>query len=267
MATRKAPVVQLRPANLSPAQMQQALPKLKKRLDELKSFNPQGTLDDVSDAAKSLHHKFEDTLSEIFQNETHEYHRYHISSFYQGIPIISIYGPEPSLEEKKQPYIKGISNGAKTIQTILDLFNEKLEEAGAPVGTNIRTLESLDLHPMIADAVVDLYRGGHYANAVEDACKALDGLVKLKSKKDNVSGTELMQLVFSPKNPILKFNEQANESEKSEQQGMQFLYAGAMLAFRNPRAHGLLSDDPVLALEIIGFVNFLAKSLATTKRV
>ena len=47
---------------------------------------------------------------------------------------------------------------------------------------------------------------------------------------------------------------------------MMNLYAGAMLAFRNPRAHGLLSDDPIEALEIIGFVNFLAKTLGRAKR-
>jgi uncharacterized protein (TIGR02391 family) len=62
------------------------------------------------------------------------------------------------------------------------------------------------------------------------------------------SGTELMQLVFSPKSPILKFNEQQNDSERSEQQGMMFLFSGAMLAIRNPRAHGLVQDHPENAI-------------------
>jgi uncharacterized protein (TIGR02391 family) len=57
-----------------------------------------------------------------------------------------------------------------------------------------------------------------------------------------LSGTDLMQHVFSQKNPILKFNELKSETDSSEQQGMMLLYAGAMLALRNPRAHQVIQD-------------------------
>jgi hypothetical protein len=42
---------------------------------------------------------------------------------------------------------------------------------------------------------------------------------------------------------------------------MMFLYAGAMLALRNPRAHKLIEDIPEQALEYIGFLSLLAKAL------
>ncbi len=42
---------------------------------------------------------------------------------------------------------------------------------------------------------------------------------------------------------------------------MMFLYAGAMLTMRNPRAHELIEDDPEKALEYIAFISLLAKSL------
>ena len=48
--------------------------------------------------------------------------------------------------------------------------------------------------------------------------------------------------------------------------GMMYLYAGVMLAFRNPRAHGLINDDAEEALDIISFVSFLAKALDGAKR-
>jgi len=80
------------------------------------------------------------------------------------------------------------------------------------------------------------------------------------------SGTELMQLVFSPNSPILKFNDQTNASEKSEQQGMMYLYAGAMLALRNPRAHSLDNDHPERAIEYLSFLSMLAKALDRTQR-
>ncbi|NML28943.1 TIGR02391 family protein [Zoogloea dura] len=269
MATKKPPAATPRPANLTPIQMSQALPRLEKRLKELDAFTASGSKDEVSAAAKALQQKYDDTLIEIFGNDTLEYQRFHIGSFYEGSGVIamaSFGAPRRSLAEEVEPYKKGVAKAARTLRTIIELFTEKLEEAGASTANPVRTLESLDLHPQIADASVDLFKGGHYANAIEDACKVLDLLVKMKSKRTDPSGTELMQLVFSPKKPALKFNDQLNDSEKSEQQGMMFLYAGAMLAFRNPRAHGLLSDDPVIALEIIGFVNFLAKALDRTRR-
>jgi uncharacterized protein (TIGR02391 family) len=269
MVTKKSAAAAPRPANLTPAQMGQALPRLERRLKDLEEFTAGGSRDEVSANAKSLQQKYDDTLIDIFGNDTLEYQRFHISSFYESSGVImmsGLGGRRVSLAEEVEPYIKGVAKGVRTLRTIIELFNEKLGESGAPAAHPVRALESLQLHPQIADASLDLFRGGHYANAIEDACKVVDLLVKMKSKRSDPSGTELMQLVFSSKAPLLKFNDQLNDSEKSEQQGMMFLYSGAMLAFRNPRAHGLLSDDPIVALEIIGFVNFLAKALDRAKR-
>jgi len=269
MATKKPPAEAPRPANLNPAQMDQALPRLERRLGELEQFTVEGSKDQVSASAKALQQKYDDTLIETFGNDTLEYQRFRISSFYvsSGVAMmVGFGGQRPTPAEDVEPFRKGVLNGVRNLQTIIELFNEKLGESAAPLANPFRALEGLHLHPQIADASVELFKGGHYANAIEDACKVLDLLVKMKSKRADPSGTELMQLVFSPKAPLLKFNDQQNESERSEQQGMMFLYSGAMLAFRNPRAHGRLSDDPVIALEIIGFVNFLAKALDRAKQ-
>ena len=138
---------------------------------------------------------------------------------------------------------------------------------GKPERSSIlRALGELDLHPEIERAISQLFRDGHYANAVEDACKVLDGLVKIRSGRIDLSGTDLMQTVFSAKSPVLKFNELQTETEKSQQQGMMFLYAGAMLALRNPRAHEIIQDDPERALEYIAFLSLLAKSLDDAER-
>lgn len=269
MATKKPAAAAPRPANLSPAEMSQALSRLERRLRDLDGFTVDGTKDEVSARAKALQQKYDDTLIEIFGNDTLEYQRFQLRSFYEsaGVVLMSGFGGHRrSQAEEVEPYKKGVANGVRNLRTIIELFEEKLGESISPSANPTRALENLQLHPQIADASLELFRGGHYANAIEDVCKVLDLLVKMKSKRSDPSGTELMQLVFSPKAPLLKFNDQLNDSEKSEQQGMMFLYAGAMLAFRNPRAHGLLIDDPIVALEIIGFVNFLAKALDRAKR-
>lgn len=167
--------------------------------------------------------------------------------------------------------IAGLRQGKErelaNLRTIIELFKENLADSGeTPASKARRTFGDLDLHPEIERASAELFLDGHYANAVEDACKVLDMLVKMRSMRSEPSGTELMQLVFSPNLPILKFNDQVNDSERSEQRGMMFLFAGAMLALRNPRAHGLIDDHPERAVEYLSFISMLAKALDRTQR-
>jgi len=68
-----------------------------------------------------------------------------------------------------------------------------------------------------------------------------------------------MEHVFSPKNPILKFNNLADASDMDEQRGFMMLFSGAVIGLRNPRAHKIIKDDPEKALEFIAFVSLLAK--------
>lgn len=42
---------------------------------------------------------------------------------------------------------------------------------------------------------------------------------------------------------------------------MMYLYVGAVLALRNPRAHAIVNDGAQRALEVLGYVSFLCHSL------
>lgn len=129
----------------------------------------------------------------------------------------------------------------------------------------LRAYEGLDLHPAIERAAGALYRDGHYANAIEDAVKALNDLVRRRSCQSS-DGTSLMEKVFSPKKPILKFNSLADDSDRDEQKGFMMLFSGAVTGLRNPRAHKLIKDNPERALEFIAFVSLLAKLLDGTSK-
>jgi uncharacterized protein (TIGR02391 family) len=122
----------------------------------------------------------------------------------------------------------------------------------------------LDLHPEIARAASKLYQDGHYATAVEHAVKALNDLVRLRSKLE-FDGMTLMERAFSPSKPILKFNSLANESDKDEQKGFMMMFCGAVAGLRNPRAHGFIQDKPERALEFIAYISLLAKLLDEAK--
>ena len=250
-------------AIVTPDQMKASIPKLKRRLEELQAIDVNTIQERGEPRFHALEQKIDSTLVDIFCNDTVEHRRYRVMLDTASMNYLH----ETPLHEVIEGYKRGLDQAISNLQTIIDLFEENIGDLGeSPDGRALRAFGELDIHPEVNRAVTKLFNDGHYSNAVEDACKVLDGLVKLRSEKNDISGTELMQHVFSPNKPILKFNDLNTESEKSEQQGMMFLYAGAMLALRNPRAHELIEDDPEKALEYIAFISLLAKSLDKANR-
>lgn len=246
------------PAQLTADQMRRAIPKLRRRIEEFEAFDPNMIQHRSEPLPKSLEQKADSTLVEILGSDTLDYQRFHIGSLDRAAIL---YGGTP-LSDVRKGFARGKADAISKLRTLIDLFEERLAEGSeSPEERARRGFEGLQLHPEVLRAVEKLYLDGHYANAVEDACKVLDLLVKMRSGRIDIAGTELMQAVFSPKSPVLRFSDLSTESERGEQQGMMFLYAGVMLAFRNPRAHGLLTDDPEEALEVISFVSFLANVL------
>lgn len=252
-----------RSAQLSPERMRAAIPSLKLRISELESFDPSTVTCRNDPRIGALDKKIEDTVASIFGADTEEFARFRprdLDSAGYGM-----------YQTPHSEVIQGLHEGKAreilNLKTIIERFEERLTTpALSPSERSRAAFRDLDLHPEILRTCVALFEDEHYSEAVEAACKALDLLVKLRSMRSEPSGTELMQLVFSPRAPILAFNLQSNESERSEQQGMMYLFAGAMLAIRNPRAHGLVTDHPERAVECISFISMLAKSLDRASR-
>lgn len=239
--------------------MKNALPKIERRLKELEEFDVETVQKQYSPEVKALETKLEQLLLDIFDPETVEYHNYHwvlTSIDCQHMNMMH----ETPLYEVRESIRSNLPRAISTLKTIRDHFIETLEDAGLS-GTQkpIKAYEGLELHPAIARAASTLYRDGHYANAVEDAVKALNALVRLNSGVDDKDGTQLMEAVFSPKNPILKINGLTDQSDIDEQRGFMNLFSGAVSGLRNPRAHKIIKDDPEMALEFIALISLLAK--------
>ena len=116
--------------------------------------------------------------------------------------------------------------------------------------------------------VAPLYDSGHYSHAVEEACKFLDDLVKDKSGRSDLTGSSLMQHVFSPNNPVLALNSGTTESEKNEQRGYMQIITGVMIGVRNPRAHGSgWTDSKEHALQLLSLANHLVEKVKTATKV
>jgi uncharacterized protein (TIGR02391 family) len=207
-------------------------------------------------------------LAEAFGHDTPQYNRYRAAGHLDTASLNYLH-PTP-LHEVIDGLRKGKERALALLTQAITSFEEKLADLGEPAADDpsaktLRAYEGLDLHPEIARAASDLYRNGHYANAIEDAVKALNDLVRLRSGA-NLDGTSLMETVFSPKNPVLRFNDARDQSDHDEQKGFMMMFSGAVASLRNPRAHRLIKDDPERTLEFIAFVSLLAKLLEGAKK-
>lgn len=257
MARKTTP--ELRAANLSFQEMQQAVPKIDRRINDLKSFDV-NSIDDRSDARiGALENELDTLLISIFGHDTIEYKKHHHDTDRLDRAPISFGGPTP-LHIVRESLARGVASAIANLETIKKGFLEELEDAGlTSSGKTMKAYEGLELHPYIEKAAGQLFRDGYYASAVEDGVKALNALVRLNSGVDDKDGMTLMEHVFSPQNPILKFNELKDATDKDEQKGFMFLFSGSVAGLRNPRAHKIIEDDPEMALEFIAFISLLAK--------
>jgi len=116
----------------------------------------------------------------------------------------------------------------------------------------------IDLHPMVKKVSLDLFNDGHYSEAIFEAVKALIKFVIKKSKLIEKDSFNLIGKIFNEKNPIIKLNELKTDSDKDEQRGFRFLYQGAVMGIRNPKAHDTIRlNDPNRALKYLAFISLL----------
>lgn len=249
------------PANLSLPQMEEAIRKIDRRIEDLKKFDPSCITDRGDGKISALEHKLSTLIKSIFHPGTDEYNQYeHIVS---KIDTAGYNMNGTPIQKVREGLHRGVSRSIEVLTSIKDGFVEELEDAGhgSSASRAIRAYQGLELHPEIERHVERLFADSHYSNAIETAVKSLNALVRLRSGIDNADGVALMERAFSPKNPILKFNDLADQSDKDEQKGFMMLFCGAVSGLRNPRAHRLMEDDPERALEFIAFISLLAKLL------
>jgi uncharacterized protein (TIGR02391 family) len=109
--------------------------------------------------------------------------------------------------------------------------------------------------------VKKLFDDGHYAEATFHAFKYLDKQVQ-KHSRISESGYKLMMVAFDEANPKLPLTPLTTESEKDEQKGYRFIFAGGVQAIRNPRGHEyVVTDDPDICLDHLSFISMLLRRL------
>jgi uncharacterized protein (TIGR02391 family) len=256
----------LQSANLSSKQIELAIPKIDRRIIDLESFDITSIKSEDDPRIDALEKELDALLVTIFGVGTVEYNRYHSSVTNLDTSSYNMF-EETSISAIREGLKQGIATSKANLESIKKVFLEELKDAGhTAIGKTLKAYDGLELHPAIEKSVGQLFRDGHYSNAIEDAVKALNSLVRLNSGIDDKDGSSLMEYVFTPKNPVLKFNSLSDSSDLDEQKGFMMMFSGAVAGLRNPRAHKIIKDDPEMALEFIAFISLLAKLADKAKK-
>lgn len=159
--------------------------------------------------------------------------------------------------------IIGILDGIRTalinkLMAIAKDVDEKDTKTGSKrIKSPSESISLFNLHPLVQNAAIQLFEDGHYRQAILDTYILIVETVKAKSGRHDLDGTALMQTVFSPKNPIVKISDDIDE-----QQGFMWMFCGAVMGIRNPKAHSIIPlTDSQRTLEWLYFASALFKAL------
>jgi uncharacterized protein (TIGR02391 family) len=231
--------------------------KLQRRLKEVVDLRSSG-VDHTDQRVRNVLNNLSKTILDVYGADSHEYRENGAFDFFRNASTVF------SSDEDAQEYFetRGTDDGIALIENLIRGLDEDIAHFTGDEGARIRaTFDDLSIHPRIAEACRALYQGGHYTDAVLRAALALENYVKDRSGRDDLGGTALMEHVFTQNEPVLSFNALVDQSDKDEQRGFMHMFQGAVLAFRNPRAHKLIQDLPGAALEAIVFISLLARKV------
>jgi len=127
-----------------------------------------------------------------------------------------------------------------------------------------RTLHPFDernVHQGLPPKVKQLFDDSHYSEATFEAFKFVDKqLQRISGSSEN--GFKLMMAAFNDSSPLVRLTPCKTATEKDEQKGYQFLFAGGILAIRNPRGHEYdVRDSPDTCLDHLSLASLLLRRL------
>lgn len=161
--------------------------------------------------------------------------------------LLPLHGNAPAAIDRTQGYV------LPEVRRLLDKTD--VDSAPTPTDWFWETV-----HPRICALARPCFDARFFGDAVESSFKEVNDTVKriyLQETGKEADGAGLMTSAFSPGNPTIRLNEQANESERNIQQGYMQIFAGAMTVIRNPKAHANLNPDSRKALHLICLASLL----------
>lgn len=120
------------------------------------------------------------------------------------------------------------------------------------------------VHPIVREAAGRRFESGQLADSVEAALKEVSVRVKNQYRAKcgkELDGSKLMTQAFALDNPPIPLADLGDISGRDEQQGYMHLFAGSMLAIRNPKAHANVRIDERRAIHHLFLASLLMHKL------
>ncbi len=121
------------------------------------------------------------------------------------------------------------------------------------------------MHPAAWGPIARLWRDGHFREAVAAASESVVAMVKARTKRNDVSATDLWRQTFSDKDPRpgqprLRWPGDPNDQDvKTMNSGLLSFAPGMQMTIRNSAAHSLSELDEQAALERLSALSLLAR--------
>lgn len=169
--------------------------------------------------------------------------------------------------------------GRQVTQEHLDAIAEPMEALGFSIRKELGTIElpepsrvcvppqdliaifdRLDLHEALKDDVAEMFRDGHFNEAVRKALERFEKAIQDALGDHKTFGRDLMAKAFGGNPPPISLNDLKTANDRSEQEGFKFLTMGAMSGMRNLYSHGDVEQMSAMdAVERLAFVSLLFK--------
>lgn len=140
-------------------------------------------------------------------------------------------------------------------------------EVDEKLGFIAPTVRANSLHAWVWHPISDLWKNGHYREAIQLAGASLDLRLQAKLGRTDVTGKELVEQAFSSNPPTLgkprlRVVEMPNEeSTRSAQEGIRNLALAGFLLIRNLRTHLTDELDESEAIEQLAVLSLIARSV------
>lgn len=129
-----------------------------------------------------------------------------------------------------------------------------------PAQDLVSLLDRLNLHEVLKDDVAEMFRDGHFNEAVRKALERFEKVIQDAMGDHKTFGRDLMAKAFGGTPPPIALNELKTANDWSEQEGFKFLTMGAMSGMRNLYSHGDVEQMTATdAIERLAFVSLLFK--------
>ena len=129
-----------------------------------------------------------------------------------------------------------------------------------PAQDKVALLQRLGLHEALTDDCLEMYRNGHFNEAVRKGLERFERRIQDAIDDQKTIGRQLMAKAFNKAQPLIPINANETGNDLSEQEGFMHLTMGAMAGLRNLYSHGDVEQMSATdAIERLSFVSLLFK--------